>query len=181
MSDAIKINVENINSYLMKTIFSNDDIYNNEDEDGDQNFAIITSENHILTMKKLKKKAKYIGITGYSKLNKRQLLECIEENDIHPVEQCNYCQQLFYASSSNYDILMDAQYDDYDNSLTIIVECNNCKNKKKDKLRKIMQKTTQKIKQIFKDYNLNDQERREFYENEHYKEVIKEVIQEDYK
>lgn len=35
MSDAIKINVENINSYLMKTIFSNDDIYNNEDEDGD--------------------------------------------------------------------------------------------------------------------------------------------------
>tara|TARA_R110002072_G_scaffold220208_1_gene377692 strand:+ start:804 stop:1034 length:231 start_codon:yes stop_codon:yes gene_type:complete len=76
---------------------------------------------------------------------------------------------------------MDAQYDDYDDSLTIIVECNDCKNKKRDKLRKIMQKTTQKIKQIFKDYNLNDQERREFYENEHYKEVIKEVIQEDYK
>tara|TARA_Y100000389_G_scaffold161491_2_gene163962 strand:- start:1648 stop:1878 length:231 start_codon:yes stop_codon:yes gene_type:complete len=76
---------------------------------------------------------------------------------------------------------MDAQHDDYDDSLTIIVECNDCKNKKRDKLRKIMQKTTQKIKQIFKDYNLNDQERREFYENEHYKEVIKEVIQEDYK
>ena len=76
---------------------------------------------------------------------------------------------------------MDAQHDDYDDSLTIIVECNDCKNKKRDKLRKIMQKTTQKIKQIFKDYNLNDQERREFYENQHYKEVIKEVIQEDYK
>lgn len=76
---------------------------------------------------------------------------------------------------------MDAQYDNYDDSLTIIVECNNCKNKKRDKLQKLMQKTTQKIKQIFKDYNLNEQERREFYENEHYKEVMKEVIQEDYK
>tara|TARA_R110002072_G_scaffold220208_1_gene377691 strand:+ start:490 stop:693 length:204 start_codon:yes stop_codon:yes gene_type:complete len=56
MTNAIEINMENINSHLMKTIFSNDDIYNNEDEDGDSVFAIITSENDILTMKKLKKK-----------------------------------------------------------------------------------------------------------------------------
>lgn len=52
-------------------------------------------------------------------------------------------------------------------------------------MQKTAQKYTQKIKQIFKDYNFNDQERREFYENEHYieviKEVIQEVIQEDYK
>jgi hypothetical protein len=67
--------------------------------------------------------------------------------------------------------------------LTIIVECNDCKNKKRDKLRKNMQKTaqkyTQKIKQIFKDYNFNDQERREFYENEHYIEVIKEDLNQE--
>lgn len=56
MTNANEINMENINSHLMKKNFSNDDIYNNEDEDGDTDFAIITSENDILTMKKLKKK-----------------------------------------------------------------------------------------------------------------------------
>jgi hypothetical protein len=56
MTNANEINIENINSHLMKKIFGNNNIYNNEDEDGDSDFAIITSENDRLTMKKLKKK-----------------------------------------------------------------------------------------------------------------------------
>jgi hypothetical protein len=56
MTNANEINIENINSHLMKKIFGNNNIYNNEYEDGDTDFAIITSENDRLTMKKLKKK-----------------------------------------------------------------------------------------------------------------------------